>query len=57
MRGSKSSFRAFLMFQYQNIIGIAGLNRRGIKNNANSLSVFEQNAGVLSSMIYKQRFF
>ena len=30
---------------------------RGIKNNANSLSVFEQNAGILSSMIYKQRFF
>ena len=29
---------------------------RGIKNSANSLSVFEQNAGVLSSMIYKQSF-
>ena len=37
--------------KFLNLVG------RGIKNNANLLSVFEQNAGVLSSMIYKQRFF
>ena len=32
-------------------------NRRGIKNNANHISVLRQNSGILPSMIYKQRFF
>ena len=30
---------------------------RGIKNNANHISVLRQNSGILPSMIYKQRFF